>query len=101
MLGSLIGGSTLLLTKTLIPSAVKNSNSHRFTFGMFWTFLIKNVDKLGDFQTDTELQEHFLNRKLLGTFLEAAGLLNMHLSPVWVFAIASDAAKEVKFFWIV
>ena len=61
---------------------------------MFWTFLIKNVDKLGDFQTDTELQEHFLNRKLLG----AAGLLNMHLSLVWVFAIAFDAAKEVKFF---
>ena len=26
-LGSLIGGSTLLLTKTLIPSAVKSSNS--------------------------------------------------------------------------
>jgi hypothetical protein len=65
---------------------------------MFRTFLIKNVAKLDDFQTDTELQEHFLNRKLLGTFLEAAGLLSMHLFPVWVFAIASDAAKEVKFF---
>jgi hypothetical protein len=97
-LGSLIGGSTLLLTKTLIPSAVKNSNSYRFTFGMFQTFLIKNVAQLDDFQTDTELQEHFLNRKLLGTSLEAAGLLTMHLSPVWVFAIASDAAKGGQVF---
>ncbi len=97
-LGSLIGGSTLLLTKTLIPSAVKNSNSYRFTFGMFQTFLIKNVAQLDDFQTDTELQEHFLNRKLLGTSLEAAGLLTMHLSPVWIFAIASDAAKGGQVF---
>lgn len=97
-LGSLIGGSTLLLTKTLIPSAVKNSNSYRFTFGMFQTFLIKNVAQLDDFQTDTQLQKHFLNRKLLGTSLEAAGLLTMHLSPVWVFAIASDAAKGGQVF---
>ena len=97
-LGSLIGGSTLLLTKTLIPSAVKNSNSYRFTFGMFQSFLIKNVAQLDDFQTDTELQEHFLNRKLLGTSLEAAGLLTMHLSPVWIFAIASDAAKGGQVF---
>lgn len=97
-LGSLIGGSTLLLTKTLIPSALKNSNSYRFTFGMFQSFLIKNVAQLDDFQTDTELQEHFLNRKLLGTSLEAAGLLTMHLSPVWIFAIASDAAKGGQVF---
>lgn len=97
-LGSLIGGSTLLLTKTLIPTAVKNSNSYRFTFGMFQAFLIKNVAQLDDFQTDTELQKHFLNRKLLGTSLEAAGLLTMHLSPVWVFAIASDAAKGGQVF---
>ena len=97
-LGSLIGGSTLLLTKTLIPTAVKNSNSYRFTFGMFQTFLIKNVAQVDGFQADTELQEHFLNRKLLGTSLEAAGLLTMHLSPVWVFAIASDAAKGGQVF---
>ncbi len=97
-LGSLIGGSTLLLTKTLLPTAVKNTNSYRFTFGMFQAFLINNVAQLDDFETDTELKEHFLNRKLLGTSLEAAGLLTMHLSPVWVFAIASDAAKGGQVF---
>ncbi len=97
-LGSLIGGSTLLLSKTLLPAAVKNSDSYRFTLGMFQTFLIKNVAQIDHLQTDTELQEHFLNRKLLGTSLEAVGLLTMHLSPVWVFAIASDAAKGGQVF---
>lgn len=97
-LGSIVGGSTLLLTKTLIPTAIKNSNSYRFTLGMFQTFLIKNVAQLDDFADSTPLPEHFLNRKLLGTSLEAAGLLTMHLSPVWVFAIASDAAKGGQVF---
>lgn len=97
-LGSLVGGSTLLLTKTLLPQAIKNSNSYRFTFGMFQAFLIKNVAQLDKMAVDTPLPEHFLNRKLLGTSLEAAGLLTMHLSPVWVFAIASDAAKGGQVF---
>lgn len=97
-LGSIVGGSTLLLTKTLLPQAIKNSNSYRFTFGMFQSFLIKNVAQLDKMDVDTPLPEHFLNRKLLGTSLEAAGLLTMHLSPVWVFAIASDAAKGGQVF---
>ena len=97
-LGSLVGGSTLLLTKTLIPTAIKNSNSYRFTLGMFQTFLINNVAQIDDIETGIDLKEHFLNRKLLGTSLEAAGLLTMHLSPVWVFAIASDAAKGGQVF---
>ena len=97
-LGSLVGSSTLLLTKTLIHTAIKNSNSYRFTHGMFQTFLISNVAQIDDIETDLVLKEHFLNRKLLGTSLEAAGLLTMHLFPVWVFAIASDAAKGGQVF---
>ena len=65
---------------------------------MFWTFLIKNGAQLDNFQTDTEPQELFLNRKLLETFLEAAGLLSMYSPPVWVFAIASGAAKGGQVF---
>jgi hypothetical protein len=76
-LGSLVGGSTLLLTKTLTPTAIKNSNSYHFTLGMFQTFLINNVAQIDDIETGIDLKEHFLNRKLLGTSLEAAGLLTM------------------------
>ena len=97
-LGAIIGGSTLLLTKTLVPTAIKNSNSYRFTLGMFQTFLIRNVAGVDQIATDIELKDNFVHRKLLGTSLEAAGLLTMHLSPVWVFAIASDAAKGGQVF---
>ncbi len=97
-LGAIVGGSTLLLTKTLLPNAIKNSNSYKFTLGMFQTFLIKNVAGVDGIETNTELQNNFVKRKLLGTSLEAAGLLTMHLSPVWIFAIASDAAKGGQVF---
>ncbi len=97
-LASIVGGSTLLLTKTLFPEVIKSTSSYRFTFGMFQSFLIQNVAQIDHLTIDTKLPEHFLNRKLLGTSLEAAGLLTMHLSPVWVFAIASDAAKGGQVF---
>ena len=97
-LGALVGGSTLLLTNTFIPSAIKNTNSYRFTLGMFQTFLIRNVAGVTSVPQEMELSDHFLQRKALGTSLEAAGLLTMHFSPVWVFAIASDAAKGGQVF---
>jgi hypothetical protein len=97
-LGALVGGSTLLLTKTFIPTAIKNTNSYRFTLGMFQAFLIRNVAGVTTTSQEMELTDHFVQRKALGTSLEAAGLLTMHFSPVWVFAIASDAAKGGQVF---
>ena len=97
-LSAVVGGGTLLLSQTLIPGAVKNSSSYHFTLGMFQSFLIQNVAGMASVQTRTELKDKFVHRKLVGSSLEAAGLLTMHFSPVWVFAIASDAAKGGQVF---
>lgn len=97
-LGALIGGSTLLLSDTLIPTAIKSTTSYKFTLGMFQTFLIRNVAGVNNVTHEMELDDNFVQRKALGTSLEAAGLLTMHFSPVWVFAIASDAAKGGQVF---
>lgn len=97
-MGALVGGSTMLLTHTLIPGAIKKSSSYHFTVGMFQAFLVQNVAGMKDIKDETKLQDRFVHRKLLGTSFEAAGLLTMHLSPVWVFAIASDAARGGQVF---
>lgn len=97
-LGALVGGSTMLLTRTLIPGAIQSTSSYRFTLGMFQAFLIRNVAGIDGVDRSGDLGERFVQRKLLGTSLETAGLLTMHLSPVWVFAIASDAAKGGQVF---
>ena len=97
-LSAIVGGGTLLLTNTFIPGAIKNSSSYHFTVGMFQSFLIQNVAGMAGVKTQTELKDKFVHRKLVGSSLEAAGLLTMHFSPVWVFAIASDAAKGGQVF---
>lgn len=97
-LSAVVGGGTLLLTRTLIPGAIKNSTSYTFTLGMFESFLVRNLAGMAEINADTELKDSFVQRKLLGSSLEAAGLLTMQLSPVWVFAIASDAAKGGQVF---
>lgn len=97
-MSAIVGGSTLLLSKTLLPNSIKQSNSYHFTVGMFQSFLIRNVAGIDDSAANADLGDKFVQRKLLGTSLEAAGLLTMHLSPVWVFAIASDAAKGGQVF---
>ncbi len=97
-LSALVGGGTYLLSETLLPTALKSTSSYRFTLGMFQAFLIRNVAGMDNNETTMELKERFVQRKLLGTSLETAGLLTMHLSPVWIFAIASDAAKGGQVF---
>ena len=63
-MSALVGGSTLLLTNTLIPGAVQGSSSYRFTVGMFQTFLVRNMAGI---QSNDELQDRFVQRKLVGT----------------------------------
>lgn len=97
-LGALVGGGTLLLSNTFIPPALKSSDSYRFTLGMFQSFLVRDLAKMEHEGATIALGDDFVQRKLVGTSFEAAGLLTMQLSPVWVFAIASDTAKGGQVF---
>lgn len=97
-LSAIVGGGTLLLGNTLIPKAFRATSSYHFTLGLFQSFLIRNMAGIHDPATTSELGEQFMQRKLIGSSLEAAGLLTMHLSPVWVFAIAADTARGGQVF---
>ena len=90
-LSALVGSSILLLSNTLVPRSLKNTLSYRFTLGMFQSYLIRNVAGLDYMDSQPPLTGNFLNRKLSGTSLEAAGLLTMHFSPVW--ALSEPSAK--------
>jgi hypothetical protein len=97
---ALVGGGTSLLTDTLLPASLRGSSSYRITVGLFQEFLIERVAgiereaKVGQ----VRLKDKFIQRKMLGNVLEAAGLLTMRLSPLWVLAIAADAAGGSKTF---
>lgn len=95
-LAAMAGGTTTLLTDTLFPDALRGSSLYKLFIGDAQNFLITKVaqiqaerpalDELGATRDD------YIQRKMIGGALETAGLFAMHFSPLWVFAIAADAA---------
>jgi hypothetical protein len=68
--------------------------------GNFQRFVIDQVAQVDYFQASEKEQviDGYIGRKLAGNVLELAGLLTMRFSPVWVFALAGDAAGGSKVF---
>ena len=94
-----IGGLTKLLTDQLFPPFLRDSTSYRVFLGNAQRFLIESV---GDVKGAYEAEAggpgggEYVKRKLAGNAVEAAGILGMHVSPLWIFAVASDALAGSK-----
>jgi hypothetical protein len=101
-LAAIAGGTSLLLTETLIPPSLKGSSLYKIFIGDVQKFLIEKVAQIQRSQPDgtspSQLSDDYLRRKFVGGVLETAGLLAMQFSPLWVFAIAGDAAGGSKTF---
>ncbi len=95
-LAAVTGGTTLLLTEILLPQVAKDSIIYNAVVGDFQRFLIHSLAQMehpglerGAFR---EVNSEYPFRKVAGTAIEAVGLLSVRFSPLWVFAIAGDAA---------
>jgi molybdopterin-guanine dinucleotide biosynthesis protein A len=100
-LAAVAGGTTSLLTETLFPDALRGTTLYKAVVGDTQRFVIEKVAQVeregaagegADAGAGDGPTNDFVQRKIAGTALEAAGLLAMHLSPLWVLAIAGDAA---------
>ena len=101
-LASLVGGVSVLITTTLFPEALRDTTTYRVFVGNFERFI---VEKIAQIQRDPPIEisildvtDDYLQRKVIGSALEAAGLLTLHISPVWVFAIAGDVVGGSNLF---
>lgn len=101
-LAALVSGAVVTLTEIVLPDSFRDSTIYRITLGLSLQFLVERVAQV---QRQAEgvagsapVSPNFAQRKLAGTVLEAAGLLAIHFSPLWVFAIAADAAAGSKVF---
>jgi hypothetical protein len=98
-LAAVAGGTTSLLTETLFPDTLRGTTMYKFFIGDAQRFVIERVAQIQSegrpagaaAGAGTEAPE-FDQRKMVSGALETAGLLAMHLSPLWVFAVAGDAA---------
>jgi len=97
---AVIGGTSLLITETLLPDVVRDSTTYRFVIGNLQNFMIDRVAQVPYFAASEEERviDGYISRKLAGNVLEVVGLMTMRFSPVWVFALAGDAAAGSKVF---
>ncbi len=96
------GGTAVLLTETLIPPTLQQSTLYRVTIGDLQQFLIEQVAQMDRSVLTAvptrNLEGNFMPRRMAGSFVDMAGLLWIRFSPLWIFAIASDAATGSKVF---
>jgi hypothetical protein len=101
-LAAVAGGATLLLTETLLPEPVLDSTLFRVTIGDLQQFLIERVAGMEGTalrgMPRRQLEGDYFPRKMAGSVIETAGLFWYRFSPIWVFAIAGDAAAGSQVF---
>ncbi len=99
-LAALAGGASTLLMDTILPKSFRGTTIYNVSIGMMQRFIVENVAGIEDEtgKKRRELGDDYLLRKMTGTALEAAGLMTIRFSPLWVFAIAGDVAGGSKVF---
>lgn len=101
-LAAVAGGTTTLLTDTLFPDSLRGTTMYRIFVGDTQKFVIEKVAQIQKEAGDAEgepTDPKYMQKKMIGGALETAGLFAMHFSPLWVFAIAGDAAAGSNTFF--
>lgn len=93
-LAAVASGTTMLLTETLIPEPLRASRTYRITIGMMQTYIVERIAQVVEATDGIEddLPDDFIQRKMVGTVLETAGLFLVGASPLWIFAVLADAS---------
>ncbi len=99
-MAALAGGTSTLLTETLFPESLRGTTTYNVTIGMLQQFVVERVAGMESevAEGQDEIGDDYVQRKMAGTALEVAGLVTMGFSPLWVLAIAGDAAGGSKVF---
>jgi hypothetical protein len=88
------GGATKIISDSVLPESLRGTRTYGALIGNAQRFIIEKVAEVeGVYEADAgALPDDYVPRKVAGNVMEAAGMFSIHLSPLWVFAIASDVA---------
>src|SRR5258705_4399417 len=94
------GGASRLASDITLPSALRRTPFYKFVIGNFQRFIIEGLGRVKGAYLDAEgrLPKDFLVRKTVGDFVEAAGIVAVHYSPLWFFALVGGAASGSRRF---
>ncbi len=91
---AITGGTSLFLTRSLLPDLVRESTTYQVTIGDMQRFLISRIAQV-DSQFSPGIKpvsDDYIYHKMAGNVLELASFMAVRFSPVWAFAIISDVA---------
>ena len=91
---ALTGGTSLLLTRSLLPDLVRESTTYQVTIGDMQRFLITRLAQVESPGSKgiKPVSDDYIYHKMAGNVLELASFMAVRFSPVWAFAIVSDIA---------
>lgn len=93
------GGALRESAGLLVPQALRDSQTYRSLVQQTLDFLVEDVGNVPRAESAGDAPprvDDYVARKTVGNFVEMAGLATLHLSPLVVLAIVSDAAYGSK-----
>ncbi len=96
----MVGGAVREGSSLLVPQAFQNSRTYSVLVRQMLDYLVEDIGGVrsaaGE-QKSTDM-ENFIARKAVGNFAEMASLATLHISPITLLAIVSDAAYGSRTF---
>ena len=108
-------GTAKEIAEFVVPQAFQDSKSYEVAVRNSLNFLLANVATVSDPNAEKPTAPpaatpvanatsdptamnpgRFIARKAVGNFIDIAGLATLHVSPLWILAIVSDAAYGTK-----
>ncbi len=109
-------GTAKEIAEFVVPQAFQDSKTYEVAVRNSLNFILANVGTVADDDVQTADSQQsaapssssppgdvstlspgrFVARKAVGNFIDIAGLATLHVSPLWILAIVSDAAYGTK-----
>lgn len=91
-----LGGVVKETAELALPDLLKRTTIYSVMLDRALRFIVEEIGQVkGAYKTEAE-ETGFVVRKIVGNFVELAGLLTLNASPLWVLALVGDAALGVR-----
>lgn len=89
-------GTAKEISSLIVPQAFRDSKTYGVVVNSSLQFLTEDVGGVARDKSADQPADDFVARKVVGNFVDMAGLATLHVSPLWVLAIVSDVAYGTR-----
>lgn len=94
----LAAGAAQEAANLLVPKAFQSSKTYEILVRNSLRFLTDDIGGVNRREAAADGGDDYMARKVVGNFVDLAGLATLHVSPIWIMAIVSDVAYGSKMY---